>query len=94
MLHNCVILEIWTECGRATSENSENDMGAVVYAGCPSDKPLRFSCGDYTGPKYTSNQFPSMNLLSGECNNFEGGSNTPSNGDYILAIDDSNPSCG
>ena len=69
-------------------------MGAVVYAGCPSDKPLRFSCGDFTGVKYTSNQFPSMNLLSGECTNFRGGSNNPYRGDYILAIDDSNPSCG
>ena len=93
MRHNCLILEIWTECGRATSENWKTIKGDDVYRHCPSDKPLRFSCGDSMGPKYTSDQFPSMNLLSGKCNKFIGGANTPLSKDYVLAISGFNPSC-
>ena len=83
----------WIECGRATSETYRNDMGALVYADCPTNKKLQFSCGDSTGAKYTSPAFPSMNLLSEECTEFAGGANSPYDGDYILSIDSSSPRC-
>ncbi len=69
-------------------------MGAVVYSGCPTNKPLQFACGDSTGVKYTSPSFPSMNLLSGDdCTDFAGGANNYMYGSYILAIDSSDPGC-
>ena len=66
----------------------------MVYAGCPTNKRIKFACGDSTGTKYTSPIFPSMNLLSGSCSNFVGGANNAVSNDYSLSIDSSNPKCG
>ena len=86
---------MWVECGRAESASYRTDTGKKVFAKCPTDKPLRFSCGDSSGPRYTSNKIPAMNLLTKSCKKVDRGYLNPYGSDYILAIDrNSNPSCG
>ena len=86
---------MWVECGRAESESYITDTGNKVFAKCPTDKPLRFSCGDSSGPRYTSNKIPAMNLLTQSCKKVDRGFLNPFGNDYMLTIDrGSDPNCG
>ena len=86
--------ENWHTCGRAESGTYRTDLGKKVFAKCPTNKPLRFSCGDSSGPRFTSNKVPAMNLLSKSCKKVDRGWLNRYGSDYMLTIDrDSNPNC-
>ena len=89
------LLKVWTECGRARSESYSSDTGKKVFAKCPTDKPVRFSCGNSSGPQFTSNEIPSLNFKTSSCIKFDKGALNPHSNDYILSIDNArNPNCG
>ena len=88
-------LKGWIECGRAKSESYGSDKGKKVFEKCPTDKPVRFSCGDSSGPKFTSNEISSLNFKTSSCIKFDKGALNPYSNDYRLSIDNArNPNCG
>ena len=73
-----MLIDNWHECGRAKTNGDPKFWRTFtrdrVVGNCPTDKPLRFECGDSNGPKYTSKIIPAMDLMSNERINFESGS--------------------
>ena len=67
----------------------------MVFSKCPTDKPVRFSCGDSSGPQFTSAEISSLNFKTTSCIKFDKGYLNPQSNDFQLAVDNHrNPTCG
>ena len=66
-----------------------------MFSKCPTDKPVRFSCGDSSGPQFTSDEISSLNFKTTSCIKFDKGYLNPQSNDFQLAVDNHrNPTCG
>lgn len=76
---------------------SVSTLGAQFYSQCAGYSEIRFACSvdNNLTAEYISPVFPlaGVNLTDGNCDNFNGASNSPHGSDFILSVDSSNPSC-